>query len=323
MSRELSFVALTSGDVGAGTVLEYLLRTTRINLVGVYFDTMTEFAPRPPGAGRPETERIGQWEKLRYHLALLRRLPRSHGLRLLERVSGWPVLRVLRALERVHRSLPGLVSGVPVPRAPWGGQLLHRLEEVARRHGIPLVRTPSLNNPATVAALHAAQADVFLGLGTRILSARVLEAARVGVLNAHSSLLPEYRGGTTEFWQLAAGEATTGVTIHWMASRVDEGPICLRRSWPVPTGADHHKLRLLSLYNRLDAWREVVDRLSGGESLREPQGEARTPTFRHPSLRQQYEFYCLGRSPLARDVGPAPSPLPSVAPAATGSQAEC
>jgi hypothetical protein len=294
MSADLKFIALTSSDVGAGTVLNYLLRTTPLRLAKVYSDTMEErarpVATMPANPGSPEAP--GRTEKVRYHLGLLRAMPRSHGLRIVERLTGRSVLSVLRHCERLDPRLLALASGVSAPVAPWGGRVLHTLAEVTRRHRIPIVRTPSLNNPATVADLAADSADVLLGLGTRILSSRVLATARLGVLNAHSSLLPDYRGGTTEFWQLTAGEKSTGVTIHWMAPRVDEGAICAQRSWTIPQGADHHQLRLMSLFNRLGLWREVVETLISGQVPRIPQATARTPTFKHPGLKQEHEFYC-------------------------------
>ncbi len=293
MKPPLKFVALTSSDVGAGTVLEHLCRTTGVRIERIYFDTLQEKKrPGAPAAGGPH---FPFFRKLRYHAALAVRLPRHYAFRLVERGFGASELDVLRALERLHPGLLRLAAGVAPADLPRG-RLLYRLREVARARDIPVVETPSLNNAATVAALRDERADVFLGFGTRILSKDVLAAARVGVLNAHSSLLPEYRGGTTEFWQLAAGERETGVTVHWMAARVDEGAVCARRRWPVPRGASHYQLRLLSLLLRLDVWREVVERLLRGEVPRLEQEPAETPTFRHPDLRQLYCYYCRKQS---------------------------
>jgi methionyl-tRNA formyltransferase len=169
------------------------------------------------------------------------------------------------------------------------------LGDVCRRDSIPLVGTDNVNGPEAIASIAADEPDVIIGLGTRILSKALLKIPRIGTLNAHSSLLPDYRGGTTEFWQMACGEVQTGVTIHWMVPRVDEGEICSQRRWPIPPGTDHHRLRLLSLFNRLEQWREVVEALLAGDVPRRRQPSAKTPTFRHPSLQQQYEFYCLGQ----------------------------
>src|SRR5262249_23722665 len=170
-------------------------------------------------------------------------------------------LRALAWLERVSPRLLPWACGFELPRTGSDRPLLRRLSGVAREYGIPLVRTPSLNGEETVAGVPADAPDVVLGLGTRILSRRLLATARLGFLNAHSSLLPDYRGGATEFWQLTAGERETGVTIHWMAPEVDEGPVCAQKRWPIPPGFNHHRLRLMSFFYRLELLREGIRRV--------------------------------------------------------------
>ncbi|MEI6691021.1 MAG: formyltransferase family protein [bacterium] len=46
-----------------------------------------------------------------------------------------------------------------------------------------------------------------------------------GILCLHPSLLPEYRGSTPAQHTIALGDATTGVTLFHLTSRVDEGKI--------------------------------------------------------------------------------------------------
>jgi folate-dependent phosphoribosylglycinamide formyltransferase PurN len=300
MNNGLRFVALTSSDIRAGTVINYILKNTDARIGKVYFDK--GFSSRS-AAQKTHDEVIatasGRRQAIRYHLGLARRMPRHYIFRVLERVTGIDELRFLHSMQRLHPSLLGIACGAKVPASLRVRPILRALSDVCQEYAIPLVVTESLNSPETIAALSADQPDVLIGLGTRILSRELLKQPRVGVLNAHSSLLPEYRGGTTEFWQLAHGEKETGVTVHWMAPRVDEGEIFAQASWEIPRHADHHQLRMLSLFNRLDLWSDVVRRLLGGEVRRERQEAARTPTFRHPTLRQQYEFYCLGRPPAA------------------------
>src|SRR5579883_302720 len=50
----------------------------------------------------------------------------------------------------------------------------------------------------------------------RILKNDVLGCARHGLLNAHFSLLPKYRGAAPVQWALARGEKETGVTLFWL-----------------------------------------------------------------------------------------------------------
>ena len=59
----------------------------------------------------------------------------------------------------------------------------------------------------------------------RLLRRDVLEAPRLGTMNAHFSLLPKYRGAAPVQWSLARGERRTGVTLFWLDEGMDTGPI--------------------------------------------------------------------------------------------------
>ena len=53
----------------------------------------------------------------------------------------------------------------------------------------------------------------------------VLARARMSSLNVHPSLLPAYRGPSPLFWQLRAGEATVGVSVHRLSDELDAGDV--------------------------------------------------------------------------------------------------
>ncbi|WP_232376576.1 methionyl-tRNA formyltransferase [Amycolatopsis aidingensis] len=62
-----------------------------------------------------------------------------------------------------------------------------------------------------------------------LLPRAVLDAARIGVLNVHPSLLPRYRGPSPIQWAIRNGDRETGVTAHWMDERIDTGNIVAQR----------------------------------------------------------------------------------------------
>jgi len=294
MSTPLKFIVLTCSDIRSATVVNYIIQTTGAWIRKIYLDSGPgSTLPKDGARAKTRISVIGRGEKMRYHLGLAARMPRHYALQILERLMGIDEPRFLYCCERVHPALLRLACGFRLPDSLKVRPVLRSLRDIGREFGIPIVKTSNLNSGDTIGALEADQPDVLIGLGTRILSNAVLKVPRIGTLNAHSSLLPEYRGGTTEFWQLVHGETQTGVTIHWMAPRVDQGEICAQARWPISPGTNHHQLRLISLFNRLELWRDVIARLMSGEVPRVVQGSPRTPTFRHPSLRQQYEFYWL------------------------------
>lgn len=53
----------------------------------------------------------------------------------------------------------------------------------------------------------------------------VYSSARIAAINAHPSLLPEYRGANPYYHVIANGEKETGVTLHMLDSKFDTGNI--------------------------------------------------------------------------------------------------
>lgn len=82
---------------------------------------------------------------------------------------------------------------------------------------------------------------------------RWLESARLGGIGAHPSLLPRHRGPDPFFWAIDAGDTVTGVSIHRLTERYDEGAVIRsepvdiagRNAWQLARALDRPSLRLL------------------------------------------------------------------------------
>jgi phosphoribosylglycinamide formyltransferase 1 len=67
----------------------------------------------------------------------------------------------------------------------------------------------------------------------RVLKKPMLEAFSRRILNIHPSLLPKFPG--LEAWKqaLAAGDAVTGCTVHYVDEQIDHGDIIAQREVPI------------------------------------------------------------------------------------------
>src|SRR3984893_14131800 len=67
----------------------------------------------------------------------------------------------------------------------------------------------------------------------RVLKTPMLKAFPRRILNIHPSLLPKFPG--LEAWRqaLAAGEKTTGCTVHYVDEKIDHGDIIAQREVPI------------------------------------------------------------------------------------------
>jgi methionyl-tRNA formyltransferase len=171
------------------------------------------------------------------------------------------------------------------------------LTEIASLHNITLHTVDNINSDDCAHILKKLNLDIMLGMGTSIIKSKILKIPRLGILNGHSSLLPDYRGGTTEFWQLANDEDKTGVTIHLMIEKLDAGDIIAQGSWEIPKGTNHIKMRLASAFERTRLWKIAVRNIAqGGKGI--PQGESYMSVFKFPNLNQLYNHYVLRKKPM-------------------------
>ena len=122
------------------------------------------------------------------------------------------------------------------------------LREVARAHEFPVVICGDQNSSLAVAQLKQWSPDLAIFTGGNILREQLLEVPRRGILNAHLALLPEIRGMSSPEWSLLCG-VPLGITVHFMDSGIDTGPILLRREFTVAADCDS----LADLRNRMIA----------------------------------------------------------------------
>lgn len=143
----------------------------------------------------------------------------------LARVGGVEIRFLIPNAHRLPllRFARGLVSGLlrAGPRA-W----LWALRAVAGRR---LSVTPrELGNSKVLEKVRRFAPDVGLhGVGV-IYRRPLLDCYRLGILNAHIGLLPEYRGRSVMEWALLNGDET-GITTFLVDEGIDTGPIVLRR----------------------------------------------------------------------------------------------
>lgn len=105
---------------------------------------------------------------------------------------------------------------------------------VAARHGIPVRMEANFNADSVFETIRAASPDLLLSFYFReMIQARVLALPRLGAYNLHGSLLPAYRGRAPINWVLVKGELETGVTLHAMTPKPDDGDIYAQARIPI------------------------------------------------------------------------------------------
>jgi len=159
------------------------------------------------------------------------------------------------------------------------------LRTVAAEYAIPFWIQPRRSSEAELAEFRERVAElrpdlIFVNSYSMLVPQQVLGAARLGGVNVHGGLLPEYRGSNPIQWAILRGESVGGVTMHRMTEQFDSGAIVARRCVPI-----HFDDTWLEVRDRIreatDAMlRDEVPRLLSGDLRGVPQDERRACHYR-------------------------------------------
>lgn len=98
--------------------------------------------------------------------------------------------------------------------------------ELAANNNIPVYAPEDINHPLWVEKMREMGPDILFSFYYRnLVGKEILDIPPAGCLNLHGSLLPLYRGRCPVNWVLVHGEKETGVTLHYMTPRPDDGDI--------------------------------------------------------------------------------------------------
>jgi len=140
---------------------------------------------------------------------------------------------------------------------------------LAQERGIPVRMEPRFNDDHVYEAIRAAQPDLLLSFYFReMIQGRFLELPRLGAFNLHGSLLPHYRGRAPINWVLVKGEVQTGVTLHAMTPKPDDGYIVGQAQLPIDWDDTALSLTLKAAAAGRRLVRESLPGLSDGSAPR-------------------------------------------------------
>ena len=108
--------------------------------------------------------------------------------------------------------------------------------ELASEKGIPLYAPANINHPLWVAKIKKMNPDFIFSFYYRDMVGKdILGIPAKGCINLHGSLLPKYRGRCPLNWAVINGEKETGVTLHYMTEKPDNGDILAQEKFAIGT----------------------------------------------------------------------------------------
>ena len=138
--------------------------------------------------------------------------------------------------------------------------------EPALTHPDIVVEVPHINHPNIIALADKHKPDLITVFGTSLIRGPLLERGRLGIVNLHGGLSPDYRGADCTFWALYNNEPDkVGFTLHFINPGIDTGDLIAHIRPEV-----HETDRELQLFWRgaqesADVYGELLRRLAAGE----------------------------------------------------------
>jgi methionyl-tRNA formyltransferase len=130
------------------------------------------------------------------------------------------------SLDALIKAGCDIVGVVTAPDKPAGrGQKVSQsaVKEYALANGIKVLQPEKLKSPEFLEELQALGADLQVVVAFRMLPEVVWSMPRLGTINLHASLLPQYRGAAPINWALINGEKESGVTTFFINEDIDTG----------------------------------------------------------------------------------------------------
>ena len=108
--------------------------------------------------------------------------------------------------------------------------------------------------------------------GTSLLKGALLEKGRLGIINLHGGLSPEYRGADCTFWALYNQQPEkVGCTVHYINAGIDTGNIIAHVSPEIKAIDDELSLFWRAVQTSTEVFSVLLNRLEQGETFGQTQ----------------------------------------------------
>ncbi len=163
---------------------------------------------------------------------------------------------------------------------------------------------PHINHPDVIALAERLNPDIIVVFGTSLICSPILNMGRLGIVNLHGGLSPNYRGADCTFWALYNGEPDqVGCTLHFIDSGIDTGHLIAHISPEVREDDDELTLFWRAVRDSAEVYIELLKRLEHGESVGQPQpSKGRLYQVKDRSWSHERKLTKLMRKGLLEDV---------------------
>ena len=171
-----------------------------------------------------------------------------------------------------------VIAVITQPDRPKGrGQKLtpSPIKEYALEHNLTILQPEKIKTAEIEEQLKNLAPDLIVVVAFgQILSKAILDIPKLGCINVHASLLPQYRGAAPIHWSIINGETKTGITTMYMDVGLDTGDMILKEEIAISpkmnTGELHDTLMNIGAKTLL----QTIQQIAEGSVVRTKQNDA-------------------------------------------------
>lgn len=168
--------------------------------------------------------------------------------------------------------------------------------KVLAKHHIPLIKIEgSINSKENRAIIAEYKPDLFVSIGgNQIFKQKLIDMPTHGTVNLHTALLPKYRGLMPSFWVLKNNEKYTGVSVFFVDTGIDSGPILVQKRVEIGNRTQEQLIKHTKQIG-MECIIESVDKIMKGNYELIPNPAEEMTYFTFPTKEDVKEFYKAGK----------------------------
>lgn len=181
----------------------------------------------------------------------------------------------LEAIYNAKYEILGVVTNPDKPKGRGMKMIAPPVKQFAEEKGLAVYQpTKVRNNLDFINTIKALNPDVICVVAYgKILPKEILDIPKLGCINVHGSLLPQYRGAAPIQWSILNGDKKTGITTMYMDVGMDTGDMILKEEVEIDEDETTGELwnRLSKIGGKLLV--KTLEQIEKGTAPRIKQGE--------------------------------------------------
>lgn len=142
---------------------------------------------------------------------------------------------LMRRIKKIFKiGLLGAIVGVRMRK--WFSSPTKDIRDLCMERGVPYQEIEGLNSVEMERCLKKLSPTLGVSLGNGYIAPRIFGIPKLGMINLHTEILPDYQNARAIIWPIYCNDPYTGYTIHEIVQQIDAGRILLQRKYPICFG---------------------------------------------------------------------------------------